>query len=156
MFFKKLSPSIYGVYRGDRQLYIGTMRECLLFSLGYGTDTGAELRYVKRGRQMKLKDIASECYKIARERADKKQAPNPDNTILMFKHLAGEVIEATNAYNLIEVTDACNLGEQDFFEELSDVIIDTLIIAESCRINIYDAIQKKIKKNKERANLTDI
>ena len=43
-----------------------------------------------------------------------------------------------------------------FSEELSDVIIDTLIIAESCRINIYDAIQKKIKKNKERAGLTDI
>lgn len=148
MFFKKLSHSLYGVYRGDRQLYIGTMRECILFSLGYGTDTGAELRYeLKRGRQMKLKDIASECYTIARERADKKQAPNPDNTILMFKHLAGEVIEATDAYNL---------GEQAFSEELSDVIIDTLIIAESCRINIYDAIQKKIKKNKERAGLTDI
>lgn len=148
MFFKKLSPSLYGVYRGDRHLYIGTMRECLLFSLGYGTDTGAELRYeLKRGRQMKLKDIASECYKIARERADKKQAPNPDNTILMFKHLAGAVIEATDAYNL---------GEQAFSEELSDVIIDTLIIAESCRINIYDAIQKKIKKNKKRANLTDM
>lgn len=148
MFFRKLSHSIYGVYRGERQLYIGTMRECLLFSLGYGTDTGAELRYeLKRGKQMKLKDIASECYKIASERADKKQAPNPDNTILMFKHLAGEVIEATDAYNL---------GEQAFSEELSDVIIDTLIIAESCRINIYDAIQKKIKKNKERAGLSDI
>lgn len=152
MFFKKLSNSIhsiYGVYRGNRQLYIGTMRECILFSLGYGTDTGAELRYeFKRGyKEMRLKDIASECYKIARERAEKKQAPNPDNTILMFKHLAGEVIEATDAYNL---------GEQAFSEELSDVIIDTLIIAESCRIKIYNAIQKKIKKNKERANLTDI
>jgi NTP pyrophosphatase (non-canonical NTP hydrolase) len=124
------------------------MRECLLFSLGYGTDTGAELRYeLKRGRQMKLKDIAEKCYKIARERADKKQAPNPDNTILMFKHLAGEVIEATDAYNL---------GEQAFSEELSDVIIDTFIIAESCRIDIYTAIQKKIKKNKERAGLSNI
>lgn len=108
---------------------------------------------------MDLNESANECYKIALERFSKwHNVTSPINNIGMLKHLAGEVVEATQAFqkwssegdNEDDFADLQEL-KNDYELELADVIICALILAHGSQIDIERAVMKGIKKNEERA-----
>lgn len=83
-------------------------------------------------------------------------------TILnLLKHCAGEVIEATDAYNRLQKAKIENLefekniieDEESFALELADIITCGLIIAAHEEIDIEEALKECLEKNRKRAEL---
>lgn len=95
-----------------------------------------------------LNNHANVALKIAKQRA-KREAKRFDS-IELLKHAAGEVIEATEAYN-----NYFNYSEdhykKDLAGELADIITCTLIVAAMNRIDIEDALRQCQIKNYNRA-----
>lgn len=122
-----------------------------------------------------LNKLSEECLKIA-EKRDESGGPKSD-TMTCIKHAAGEVVEAGIAYNAysgmknlavdinekdiekrwegFDEPDACEESYQEikceFESELADVIICILIAASQNKIDIENALNKCIEKNRKRA-----
>lgn len=73
----------------------------------------------------------------------------------VFKHMAGEVIEANEA-SLLHLADPTNANHtrQMLADELADVIICALSAAAKYKLNIEGAIARKMKRNQERIGET--
>lgn len=95
-----------------------------------------------------LNNHAQVALKIAKKRSSKEGTKL--DSIELLKHAAGEVIEATEAYN-----NYFNHGEdhykKDLAGELADIITCTLIVAAMNRIDIEDALKICQIKNYNRA-----
>lgn len=106
---------------------------------------------------MNLKEASEKAFEISKKR---NQYKNDGQDILRaLKHCAGEVIEATEASAKMEYFPQLNKNEQeivkeDFENELADIIICVLSICGAENIDIEKAIERKMKINEERAELT--
>lgn len=81
------------------------------------------------------------------------------DTLSMLKHCATEVVEATEAYTkvmaIFEKPGCCSFEDTDNFRaELADIVCCVLIIAGHEGIDIEDAINECIEKNRKRAEGT--
>ncbi|MBO4706894.1 MAG: hypothetical protein J5647_14240 [Spirochaetaceae bacterium] len=98
---------------------------------------------------MKLNKIARKSLEIAHKR-HKNGEVNDVTTINMFKHCAGEVIEATEAYITYDNFEE-PAGKKALALELADIIICTLIIAAKEDIDIEKSVLDAVEKNRKRA-----
>lgn len=96
---------------------------------------------------MKLNEVAENAYKTALKRQhDGRNVKVAE----ILKHCAGEVIEAQEAYILWKY------GAYDtskYAEELADVILCALIAAGHDEIDIEKAVNDKMHKNAQRAEM---
>lgn len=74
------------------------------------------------------------------------------DTLSMLKHCATEVVEATEAYT--NSTVRYGSINQQFADELSDILCCVLIIAGKEEIDIEKALMSCIEKNRKRADKT--
>lgn len=93
---------------------------------------------------MCVNELSKLCYEIALKRQNNGGAKVAD----ILKHLAGEVVEAQEAFILWKY-DAHDPNK--YAEELADVIFCALIAAGRDEIDIKKAIADKLEKNKKRA-----
>lgn len=109
-----------------------------------------------------LNDLAYKMRNVAHARKMNGAKIDTD-TMAMLKHCASEVVEATEAYNILDSAINDNheyerniIEEQENFEsELADVIACILIIcANEPTIDIEEALQKCFQKNLARAEGT--
>lgn len=108
-----------------------------------------------------LNDLAYKMRNVAHAR--KMNGANIDDDVMpMLKHCATEIVEATEAYNILQSTIEDNReyekniieDEERFESELADIVACVLIIcANEPTIDIEKALQKCFEKNLARAEL---
>lgn len=97
---------------------------------------------------MDLKSASERAYEIAEKRGQYKE--DGQDVLRGLKHCAGEVLEAMNAYGDWCNAD-CSTTEEDFENELADIVICVLSISAEENIDIENAIARKMLINEGRA-----
>ena len=97
---------------------------------------------------MNLNEASQWAFEISKKRNQYKN--DGDDVMRCLKHCAGEVIEAMSAYGNWHNEDYSNTKEE-FENELADVIICILSISGAERIDIEQAISRKMLINEGRA-----
>ena len=82
-----------------------------------------------------------------RDQRDWKQFHDPKNLAISLSLEAAEVLELFQWTKNNEINEG---KEEQFSEELADVLIYTLLLAESCDIDLIKAAKDKIELNKKR------
>lgn len=98
-----------------------------------------------------LKELARNALKTAMKREGKGQLKS--DTMSILKHCAGEVCEAVEAYAYWETCSLSEVGtrEDNFAEELADIITCALIAAAKESVDIEAALLRVQEKNARRA-----
>lgn len=99
-----------------------------------------------------MSDIKSLTGKIIkfRDERDWKQFHNPKDVALSLVLEAAEVLEHFQWKSRDEIEKYIEKNKDDIGEELADVLYWILLMAHDLRIDIKDALEKKVKKNKEK------
>lgn len=100
----------------------------------------------------KMKEIESLTKEIVsfRDEREWKQFHNPKDMSLSLVLEAGEVMEHFQWKNGEEMEKYVTEHKDEIGEELADVLYWILLISHDLNINILEALEKKIKKNKEK------
>ena len=93
---------------------------------------------------MYLNDIAKQALILAQNRK------LDTNVLPTLKHCAGEVLEATEAYTVLNRTNA-PIYKEDVGLELADIIICALTASAKLELDIEEYIGKAMQKNAQRA-----
>jgi NTP pyrophosphatase (non-canonical NTP hydrolase) len=96
-----------------------------------------------------IKKLTEKIIKFRDER-DWKQFHNPKDVALSLVLEAGEVVEHFQWKNKEEIDKYIETNKADIGEELADVLYWVLLMSHDLKIDILDALDKKIKKNEER------
>jgi NTP pyrophosphatase (non-canonical NTP hydrolase) len=96
---------------------------------------------------MNLNEASQWAFEISKKRNQYKE--DGKDTIRALKHCAGEVIEAVDAYDSWHNEDYTNTKEE-FENELADIIICVLSISGAEKIDIEQAISRKMLINEGR------
>lgn len=98
--------------------------------------------------------LSKTAYEIAEQR-QKNGGNIKTDTQSMLKHCATEVVEAMEALTFYKNANVCDEGEEicrkEFISELADIICCVLIIARREVVDLEQAINDCIEKNKMRA-----
>ncbi|MGI6775907.1 MAG: nucleotide pyrophosphohydrolase [Patescibacteria group bacterium] len=100
----------------------------------------------------KMKEIENLTKEIVsfRDEREWKQFHNPKDMSLSLVLEAGEVMEHFQWKNGEEMEKYVTEHKDEIGEELADVLYWILLISHDLNINILEALEKKIKKNKEK------
>ena len=108
-------------------------------------------------KMINLNELASQAYITAKKR-EKNGAFICTEPMAMLKHCATEVIEATEAFlnykealNFIDDSVVIDECQQDFENEIADIIVCCLIISGYSMIDIEKAVNRVMEKNRLRA-----
>ena len=85
-----------------------------------------------------------------RDARDWKQFHNPKDVSLSLVLEAGEVMEHFQWKNKKEIEEYIKKNKNDIGEELADVLYWILLMGHDLDIDVFDALDKKIKKNEEK------
>lgn len=85
-----------------------------------------------------------------RDARDWKQFHNPKDLALSLVLEASEVLEHFQWKNKEEMEKYIKTNKTDIGEELSDVLYWVLLMSHDLKIDILDALEKKIKKNEDK------
>jgi NTP pyrophosphatase (non-canonical NTP hydrolase) len=85
-----------------------------------------------------------------RDARDWKQFHNPKDLALSLILEAGEVLEHFQWKNPEEIEKYVESNRSDIGDELADVLYWVLLMSKDLKIDILDALEKKIKKNEEK------
>lgn len=99
-----------------------------------------------------LNELAQDCLRIAKRREQKGQLKS--DTFSILKHCAGEVCEAVDAYSRLAGSDneiLDELLEEQYADELADIITCALIAAAKEGVDIETALERVQEKNARRA-----
>jgi len=96
-----------------------------------------------------IKNLTEKIKKFRDER-DWKQFHNPKDLALSIALEAAEVIEHFQWKNNQEVAEYIKSNKDDIGEELADVLYWVLLMSHDLEIDIKEALEKKIVKNKEK------
>ncbi len=96
-----------------------------------------------------IKKLTEKIIKFRDER-DWKQFHNPKDVALSLVLEAGEVVEHFQWKNKEEIDKYIETNKADIGEELADVLYWVLLMSHDLKIDILDALDKKIKKNEEK------
>ncbi len=94
-----------------------------------------------------LNGMSRSALETAKARERKGQLKS--DTMLILKHCAGEVVEATEAYGVCHRFSG-EIYEEEFADELADIITCALIAAAQEDIDIEFALKRVQKKNEGR------
>jgi NTP pyrophosphatase (non-canonical NTP hydrolase) len=99
-----------------------------------------------------MKNIEDLIKKIIdfRDARDWKQFHNPKDMSLSLVLEAGEVMEHFQWKNKEEIDRYVKTDKEHIAEELADVLYWVLIMSHDLDIDVFDALDKKIKKNEEK------
>lgn len=101
-----------------------------------------------------LIELSKTAYAIAEQR-QKNGGNIKTDTQSMLKHCATEVVEAMEALTYYKNADVCGEGEEicrkAFISELADILCCVLIIARGEVVDLEEAINDCIEKNRKRA-----
>lgn len=89
----------------------------------------------------------TEKIKRFRDERDWKQYHNPKDLALSLVLEASEVLEHFQWKNSEEINKYLKTNKKEIGEELADVLYWVLLMSNDFKINIKDALNKKIKKN---------
>lgn len=96
----------------------------------------------------KIKDLTEKIIKFRDER-DWKQFHNPKDMALSLVLEAGEVMEHFQWKNKEEIEKYVKTNKEKIGEELADVLYWVLLMSHDLKIDILDALDKKIRKNEK-------
>ncbi len=96
-----------------------------------------------------IKKLTEKIIKFRDER-DWKQFHNPKDVALSLVLEAGEVVEHFQWKNREEIDKYIETNKADIGEELADVLYWVLLMSHDLKIDILDALDKKIKKNEDK------
>ncbi|MDO8639375.1 MAG: nucleotide pyrophosphohydrolase [bacterium] len=85
-----------------------------------------------------------------RDARDWKKFHNPKDVSLSLVLEAGEVMEHFQWKNKEEMEKYIKTNRSDIGEELADVLYWVLLMSHDLKIDVFDALEKKIQKNKEK------
>jgi NTP pyrophosphatase (non-canonical NTP hydrolase) len=85
-----------------------------------------------------------------RDAREWKQFHNPKDVALSLVLEAGEVMEHFQWKNKEEIEKYVKTNKTDIGEELADVLYWVLLMGHDLKIDVLDALEKKIKKNEEK------
>ena len=85
-----------------------------------------------------------------RDARDWKKFHNPKDVSLSLVLEAGEVMEHFQWKNKEEIEKYIKTNKDDIGEELADVLYWILLMGHDLDIDVFDALDKKIKKNEEK------
>lgn len=85
-----------------------------------------------------------------RDARDWKQFHNPKDVSLSLVLEAGEVMEHFQWKDKKEIEKYVKINKDDIGEELADVLYWILLMGHDLDIDVFDALDKKIKKNEEK------
>lgn len=85
-----------------------------------------------------------------RDARDWKQFHNPKDVSLSLVLEAGEVMEHFQWKDKKEIEEYIKTNKDDIGEELADVLYWILLMGHDLDIDVFDALDKKIKKNEEK------
>ena len=85
-----------------------------------------------------------------RDARDWKQFHNPKDVALSLVLEATEVLEHFQWKNKEEIEKYIETNKADIGEELADVLYWVLLMGHDLKINVLDALEKKIKKNEKK------
>jgi len=85
-----------------------------------------------------------------RDARDWKQFHNPKDVALSLVLEAGEVMEHFQWKNKEEMDVYIKTNKDDIGEELADVLYWVLLMSHDLKIDIFQALEKKIKKNEDK------
>ncbi len=85
-----------------------------------------------------------------RDARDWKQFHNPKDLALSLVLEAAEVMEHFQWKNKEEIETYIQTNKSDIGEELADVFYWVLLMSHDLKIDILDALEKKVKKNEEK------
>jgi len=85
-----------------------------------------------------------------RDARDWKQFHNPKDVSLSLVLEAGEVMEHFQWKDKKEIEEYIKKNKNDIGEELADVLYWILLMGHDLDIDVFDALDKKIKKNEEK------
>lgn len=85
-----------------------------------------------------------------RDARDWKQFHNPKDVSLSLVLEAGEVMEHFQWKNKEEIEKYVETNKDDIGEELADVFYWILLMSHDLKIDVLDALDKKIKKNEDK------
>ena len=85
-----------------------------------------------------------------RDARDWKQFHNPKDVALSLVLEAGEVMEHFQWKNKEEIEKYIDTNKADVGEELADVLYWILLMSNDLKIDVLDALEKKIRKNEEK------
>jgi len=99
-----------------------------------------------------MKNIEDLINKIIafRDARDWKQFHNPKDVSLSLVLEAGEVMEHFQWKNKEEIEEYIKTDKEHIGEELADVLYWILLMGHDLDIDVFDALDKKIKKNEEK------
>ena len=95
-----------------------------------------------------IKDLTEKIIKFRDER-DWKQFHNPKDMALSLVLEAGEVMEHFQWKNKEEIEKYVKTNKEEIGEELADVLYWILLMSYDLKINVLDALDKKIRKNEK-------
>ena len=85
-----------------------------------------------------------------RDARDWKQFHNPKDVALSLVLEAGEVMEHFQWKNKEEIEKYIETNKADIGEELADVLYWVLLMSHDLKIDVLDALEKKIRKSEEK------
>ena len=85
-----------------------------------------------------------------REARDWKQFHNPKDLSLSLVLEAGEVMEHFQWKDKEEIEEYIKTNKEEIRDELADVLYWILLMGHDLNIDVFDALDKKIKKNEEK------
>ena len=99
-----------------------------------------------------MKNIEDLIKKIIsfRDARDWKQFHNPKDVFLSLVLEAGEVMEHFQWKSEKEIEEYVKTNKEDIGDELADVLNWVLLMGHDLDIDVFDALDKKIKKNEEK------
>lgn len=99
--------------------------------------------------QKSVENLTKKIMKF-RDARDWKQFHNPKDVALSLVLEAGEVMEHFQWKTTEEITKYVVTNKDDISEELADVLYWVLLMSHDLKINVIDALEKKIKKNEDK------
>lgn len=100
-------------------------------------------------RSKNINELVSKIISF-RDARDWKQFHNPKDVALSLVLEAGEVMEHFQWKNEEEMEKHAISHREEIGEELADVLYWILLLSFDLKINVLDALEKKIKKNEEK------
>lgn len=96
-----------------------------------------------------IKDLTQRIIAF-RDARDWKQFHNPKDVALSLVLEAGEVMEHFQWKNKEEMEKHVIENKEDIADELADVLYWVLLMSNDLKIDVLDALEKKIKKNEDK------
>lgn len=107
---------------------------------------------------MTLSEIQKKAFRYAKVRSVKEDIESPFDIVAMCRHATGEIFEVIDAWTKWRYVcenggdfNEMRQGQDAYADEIADVIMCMLIIAQVERVDVQSALEKCLLQNRKRA-----